>query len=88
MPATPIQDISADIGGDQTTASPDTPALPDCSTPASPAGKAPTTHRSKALNGTAPKAGRGSRRQPPAAEPAAKQPAKRRSSGSKRKQTT
>ena len=90
MPDTPIQDFSSDNDSDQTTAPPDAPAMPDGSAPAVAAGTVQTALPPKSSNGTTPKprSGRGSRRQPPAAEPAVKQPAKRRSSGSKRKQTT
>ena len=90
MPDTPIQDFSADNDRDQTTALPDVPAMPDGSAPAVAAGTAQMAHPPQSSNGTAhtPKSGRGLRRQPPAAEPAVKQPAKRRSGGSKRKQTT
>jgi glycosyltransferase involved in cell wall biosynthesis len=89
-PDTPIQDFSADNDSDQTTAPPDAPATPDGSALAVAAGTAQTVHPPKSFNGTVPKprSGRGSRRPPPAAEPAVKPPAKRRSSGSKRKQTT
>jgi glycosyltransferase involved in cell wall biosynthesis len=90
MPDTPIQDFSAGNDSAQTTAPPDAPATPDGSAPAVAAGTVQAAHPPMSSNGTAPKprSGRGSRRQQPAAEPAAKQPAKRRSSGSKRKQTT
>jgi hypothetical protein len=90
IPDTPAQDLSADQASDQASTSPDTPALPDSSAPVCAAGTAPPAHLPNSPNGIAstPKAGRRSRSQPPAAEPGAKQPAKRRSSGSKRKQTT
>ncbi len=89
-PDTPIQDFSADNDSDQTTAPPAAPSMPDGSALAVAAGTAQTVHPPKSFNGTVPKprSGRGSRRPPPAAEPAVKPPAKRRSSGSKRKQTT
>jgi glycosyltransferase involved in cell wall biosynthesis len=90
MPDTPIQDFSANNDSDPIAAAPDAPATPDGSAPTVAAGTALAPHPPQSSNGTAPKprSNRGSRRQQPAAEPAVKPPAKRRSSGSKRKQTT
>jgi hypothetical protein len=89
MPDTPIQDFSANNDSDPIAAAPDAPGTPDGSAPAVAAGTALAPHPPQSSNGTAPKprSNRGSRRQQPAAEPAVKPPAKRRSSGSKRKQT-
>ncbi|MEO7910896.1 MAG: glycosyltransferase family 1 protein [Roseiflexaceae bacterium] len=89
----PIQDPAADTDSEQIPEPIDPldpPPQPDGSAPAIAAATAQNAHSPQSSNGTTPKprSGRGSRRQPPAAEPAAKPAAKRRSSGSKRKQTT
>jgi hypothetical protein len=68
---------------------PDAPQ-PTSDAPTSVAGVAHSAHSPNSSNGSVPKikSGRGSRRQPPAGEATTKQSPKRRSSGSKRKQTT
>ncbi|HJZ49086.1 MAG TPA: hypothetical protein VKE41_18040, partial [Roseiflexaceae bacterium] len=85
----PIEDAPAGDEGDQVAEPLDAPAAPGEQRPAGPTGTAAAAQPTQSLNGTShkPKSGRGSRRQQSANQPAASQPAKRRSSGSKRKQT-
>ncbi|MEP7187760.1 MAG: glycosyltransferase [Roseiflexaceae bacterium] len=90
MPDTPIQDFVADNDSEQMIELPNAPTAPDGGASIVAAGTELAMHPPKSSNGIAPKprSGRASRRQPPAAEPTVKPAAKRRSSGSKRKQTT
>jgi hypothetical protein len=87
----PGRDDLAEMGGEQLPEQIGAVASPDTHTPAELAGLLPDTASATTQNGTAPKinsrSGRGSRRQPPAADSASPQPPKRRSSGSKRKNT-
>jgi len=88
MPEMPSQASSAD--GELPSGAPELPAMPDGSAPGAASGSTLAAHSPKSPNGTVlkPRSGRGSRRQAPGGEPGAKPSSKRRSSGSKRKQTT
>jgi glycosyltransferase involved in cell wall biosynthesis len=80
--------FSVGEGGDHESPLPDAPALPDASTSAIATGPVHDAHPPTSSNGTAPKPkpSRRSRGQQSAADSTAKPAAKRRSSGSKRKQ--
>jgi hypothetical protein len=84
------QDTSADNGSAHAPTIFDVPTMPDINRPTTGVDSGPTAHSPKSPNGVIlkPKSGRRSRGQQPATESAAKQPAKRRSNSSKRKQTT